>query len=169
MKQNYEERAQKFIAQINPYIKECRRISEFEFAVCKFNREHHRKVRMCHGATRIAFITSDYVIKINYRGWGSGRFGGCADEVKMYKKAKQDGFEHLFAKITPVRKGYGRTYYIMPRINGIGRTDEHAEEYLVGDEWDYVVHNVGDRHNENYGWKDGHIILIDYAYNSFVF
>ena len=163
---NYEIRAKKFIAEVYPYIKDCGDNFDFSVAIRRFNRDHHRNVQIASGATRVVMITSDYVIKVDYDGWGRGQFGSCADEARMYRKAKRDGFAHLFAKITAVRKGYDRTFYIMPRIRGIGKKPYDATAYVGGDEYDYLDNNVGDLHHYNYGWKDGHIVMIDYAYNS---
>lgn len=164
---NYVERAKDFIAKLYPYIQNCYDEHDFANAIYHFNQEHHRRVYMEYGSTRIALITSDYVIKINYDGWGRGSFGDCADEVRMYRKAVQDGYDYLLAKITPYRKNYNRTFYIMPKITGIERTYGDAENYVTEEEYDWLCSNIGDRHNKNYGWKNGHIVIIDYAYNVF--
>lgn len=168
MRTSYEERAKKFIALLNPYIKGCRAVYQFENAIDRFNTDYHRNVVVAFGSTRIAFITSDYVIKINYHGWGEGTFGGCADEVKMYRYAQKQGYAHLLAKITPYRGGYNRTFYIMPKISNIRDGANDAEYYLSDEEEEkWLCKNIGDRHCLNYGWKDGHIVMIDYAYNIF--
>lgn len=163
---NYEERAKKFIAQIYPFIKDCHDDSDFAFAISHFNKIYHRNVRMAYGSTRIAMITSDYVVKIDYDGWGTGRFGSCKDEVRMYRRAVKEGYAYLLAKITPYRKDYNRTFYIMPKISGIEKRFGDAEEYLDDDEYDWLCSNIYDRHNQNYGWKNGHIVMIDYACNA---
>lgn len=168
MMTSYEERAKKFIALFNPYIKECKSLHQFKNAVASFNADHHRHVKMASGSTRIAFITSDYVIKINYHGWGEGKFGGCADEVKMYRVAEEQGYAHLLAKITPYRGNCNRTFYIMPKIDHIKDDADDAEYYMQNKtEKKWLRENIGDRHCLNYGWKDGHIVMIDYAYNIF--
>jgi hypothetical protein len=70
--------------------------------------------------------------------------------------------ESLFAKIS--RYDYnGTAFYIMPRIHGVGKTDWDADEYLTEDENDWVYEHVCDLHNGNYGWKDGHVVIFDYA------
>lgn len=167
MRKSYEERARKFLEQIYPYIKDCEDNFDFSLAIRKFNHDYKRNVKYSYGSTRIAMITSDYVIKVDYDGWGSGRFGSCEDEVEMYQRAEMDGFEYLFAKITPIQKEeYNRTFYIMPKITGIGKEPWDADHYLEGKEYYYICEHVGDLHNQNYGWKDGHIVMIDYAFNS---
>lgn len=162
---NYEERAKKFIAQIYPFIKDCESTPEFSAAVNRFNFTAHRKVKMEFGSTRIAFITSDYVVKFDYNGWGIGKFGSCNDEVRMYRYAVESGYGHLLAKITPYRYNYNHTFYIMPKISGIGKYPYDADCYLEGDEYNWVNENIYDCHSYNYGWKDGHIVMIDYACN----
>lgn len=166
MRRDYEERALDFLEQIYPFIQNCKDRFDYSVAICRFNEEFHRNVICSYGSTRIAMITSDYVIKVDYNGWGKGTFGTSADEVRMYRRAKKDGFAHLFAKIVPIRHGYDRTFYIMPRIKGIGRTKYDADNYLNGEEYTYISKHVGDLHCKNYGWQDGHIVMIDYAYNS---
>lgn len=166
MKSNYVARAKKFLEQVYPYIKDCEDEWDLDKALRKFNQDYHRKVQTNSGSTRVVMITSDYVIKYDYDGWGKGTWGTCKDEVRMYRKAKRDGYAHLFAEITPVRANYNKTFYIMPRINGVGRYEDDAIEYVDGNEFMYLYHNVNDLHNGNYGWKDKHIVMIDYASNS---
>ena len=71
--------------------------------------------------------------------------------------------EHLFAKIT--RYDYnGTSYYIMPRIYGIGRKDDDAYDWMTEDELEWVQeHGICDLHNLNYGWRKGHVCIIDYS------
>lgn len=165
---NYETRAKKFIAIIYPYIKNCKDSFDFSFAIRQFNKKYHRNVRVAYGSTRVALITSDYVIKMDYKGWGTGTFGDCANEVRMYRQAKKDGFDYLLAKITPYRQKYNRTFYIMPKIPNIRKRAYDAEYYITDNkEYDWLCENIGDRHCLNYGYQNGHIVMIDYAYNIF--
>lgn len=165
MRNTYEIRAEKFIHMIFDYICNCDSVKEYKYAVKRFNYDHHRKVRMAHGLTRVAFITSDYVVKVDCGTcFHLDTFGGCANEVEIYKQAEEAGFEYLLAKPTMVEY-QGMNFCIMPRISGIGRTEYDADEYLTGAEWNWVVSRIFDMHNGNYGWKDGHPVLIDYAAN----
>ena len=159
MRNNYEVRAQKFIQQIAPYLDGLDEHEDRETAVACFNDSHHRKVIYAHGMTRYALITSDYVVKVDYK---ETRWGNCEDEMFMYKLAERAGYAYLFAKISRYRFN-GVNFYIMPRINGIGKTWSDAEEYLTEEEFDWVYDHVRDLHNENYGWKNGHIVIVDYA------
>lgn len=163
-KTSYITRAQYFIHQIAQYINsEDYTLDDIAYQVDRFNLMYHRHVIFAHGATRFALITSDYVIKVDYNGWQIAHFGGCENEMQVYNMAKRDGMAHLFAEITPYIYE-GIAYYIMPRVNGIGRYDDDAWEYMTEEESDWCSdHGIFDLHNENYGWHQGHIVLIDYG------
>jgi hypothetical protein len=114
----------------------------------------------------VCFITSDYVIKYDFGSYRNVHdFGSCADEVKLYALAEKEGFAHLLAKPTMVEY-MGHSFCIMPRIPGIGKYQYDVYEYLVGDECDWVMEHIYDVHNQNYGWKEGHPVIIDYACNA---
>lgn len=164
MKSNYEERAKRFIHSIYNYITDCVEPEDFEQAMYFYNCEYNRKVIVQHGLTRVALITSDYVIKINC---GTLRnlndFGDCEKEVELYEMAEEEGFDYLLAKITPYYYG-DMVFYIMPRIHGVGRTYEDANYYMTFAELDWCAEKrLFDLHNGNYGWRNKHICLIDYA------
>ena len=162
---SYEVRARKFANDIYPYINNCKSPFEFETAVSRFNRINHRAVRVAYGQTRVALITSDYVLKIDY-GTRSSLFGGCENEYQAYQKAYHDGFAYLFAKISPVMVKE-RVFYIMPRIERIGIEfngfDEAWDVVKSDDERDYLYDNFSDLHHENFGWKHGKPVIVDYA------
>jgi hypothetical protein len=163
-KSSYIARAQRFIHQISQYIDLANdTFDDIAYSVDRFNMMYHRHVIFAHGATRIALITSDYVIKIDYDDWQIARFGGCENEMKVYDMAKHDGMAYLFAEITPYIYG-GVSYYIMPRVNGIGRYEDDAWGWMSEVESDWCEeHGIFDLHNENYGWHQGHVVLIDYG------
>lgn len=160
MKNSYEVRAEKFIQQIFPYLNGLDDHEDREKAVCYFNMDHNRHVYYDHGMTRYVLISSDYVVKVDYN---ETKWGNCEDEVLLYKEAEMDGFEYLFAKIT--RYTYqGVNFYIMPRIYGVERKQYDADEYMTEEEKDWCYdHDLCDLHNGNYGWKDGHVVIFDYA------
>lgn len=165
MRNTYEVRAEKFIHQIFNYIWECDNVDDYVWAVNYFNFKHHRNVKVAHGLTRVALITSDYVVKIDCGcAHDLNRFGGCANEFNIYAQAEADGFAYLFAKPTEVVYN-GLTFCIMPRIKGVGREFYDADYYMNAEECEWVSERVFDLHNGNYGWKDGHPVLIDYAAN----
>lgn len=160
---NYNERAKSFIEQIFPYILNCHDTGSFKRAIIRFNIDKHRRVQIASGLTRVAMITSDYVVKVDCgSNFNLNRFGDCEREVEVYAKAEQDGFEYLLAKIE--RYTYqGYKFYIMPRIYGIGKTDYDADYYTNEEETDWLCDHVRDLHYLNYGWKNDHIVIIDYA------
>ena len=154
MKSSYEVRAKRFIEEIADYLEMCHDYDTYEFATYVFNTSHHRAVKFAHGMTRIAFITSDYVVKIDcpeYEGCIE-RYGGCEREMEVYAKAVKDGFDFLFAKIS-CYEYRGRKYYIMPRIKGLKRRWDNAEDYIYDrDALNWLYDNgITDLHNENYG------------------
>ena len=169
MKSDYKSRALKFIKQIAPYLEECYYETDYYRAVRTFNVEHHRRVECATGCVRAAFITSDYVIKIEYDSDAARRYGGCESEVNFYKFAKEHGHSYLFAEITPVEYN-GRMYYIMPRISGIGRHENcYVQEFLNCDDADFVDEYLMDMHDMNYGWCNHYPVIIDYACNILTF
>lgn len=161
MKSDYITRAKKFIPTLDALLYNNRNI---HYAINTFNKEHNRKVIFTHGLTRYVFITSDYVIKVDYS--RDYTFGNCEDECEVYEMAKHDGMAYLFAEITKYEY-YGHNYYIMPRIHGVGRTDNDAYDWMDAEELDWIQeHNIFDLHSLNYGWRDKHICLIDYSAHS---
>ena len=168
MKTDYITRAKKFIKDIYPYIMNIR-TSPFQYirAIETFNAIHSRKVEVAHGVSRIALITSDYVVKIEYNEEEVTRVGGCESEMAFYEFAQSQGFEYLFAKITLFEYN-GRKFYIMPRVQGIGRFEySYAEDVTTGTESSFLRSYLYDLHDENYGWYNGHVVIIDYACNVF--
>lgn len=160
---DYETRAKRFIEQIFPEIEDFTDYEVVEQNVYSFNSKHNRHVIMDHGLTRIALITSDYVVKFDYDEYQVKRFGGCEEEIKFYELAERDGFEYLFAKITRFQY-QGHYFYIMPRIEDIEKTDYDAWEYMNDEECDWCTdHGLFDLHCKNYGWRDGRVCIIDYG------
>lgn len=162
MKSNYEVRAQKFIKMLFPYIQYCKKPWQFVRACEAFVNDHpNRRVWCYSGISRVAIVTSDYVIKIDYN--MNSDFGTCANEISMYDFVCKSGYERYFARIS--RYVYnGHEYYIMPRIRNIDPWNDDAQ--VVADDEDFVDflnEHFFDLHSGNYGWKDGHIVIFDYA------
>ena len=111
---NYVERAKDFIEQIYPYINACTNPWDTRQRVLLFNANFTRAVKVYSGMSRIALITSDYVVKFDYDPEEVKYIGGCNNEYELYYEAKVEGFDYLFAKITPYEYK-GREFYIMPR------------------------------------------------------
>lgn len=163
MRSDYITRAKKFVPIIDTILNYNNTPWDIEEDIDMFNQEKKRKVLFFYGLTRYAFITSDYVIKVDYNQEAIRRFGGCEDEVEIYAQAERDGMEYLFAKITRYEYN-GTNYYIMPRIYGIGRKEDDAYDWMTGKELEWIGdHDICDLHNLNYGWRKKHICLIDYG------
>ena len=168
MKSDYRDHAFKFLTEIYPYIENCmNEVYTVKRMIHMYNRKHSRNVQVSNGCSRIALITSDYVIKFEYDYEEVIRIGGCEDEVDFYEFVKQSHMEHLFAEITPISY-MGHKFYIMPRIHGIGRyDDDYVQEFLDGEDLQFVENYLYDMHSGNYGWKNGNPVIIDYALNVF--
>lgn len=167
MKSSYIERAIHFLHTIYPLLDgHWNSPSECWGIMHQYNRQKTRRVLVFHGVSRIAIVTSDYVIKFDYNEYEVARVGGCQSEVEFYQFAKEEGFAHMFAEITPFEY-MGRTFYIMPRINGMGRKEYcFAEEFFEGEERDFLDNYLHDLHDENYGWYHGVPVIFDYACNT---
>jgi hypothetical protein len=169
MKNDYKVRAFNFLKSLYPYI-EGSLNDPYECAdgVMAFNEEKHRKVGVAWGSVRVAFISSDYVVKYDYDEVYAKRYGGCEDEEEFYKFAKEKGFENLFAEISSFEY-MGRTFYVMPRVNmRASQEGGRAEYYLDGAELEFVDNYLYDLHDENFGWKNNRLVIFDYAYNVFM-
>ena len=161
---NYEERAKDFIKMLFHLIEDCEDVWDFREAVAMFNRTYSRKVICSNGLARVAFISSDYVVKYEYHAWEVQSIGGCENELELYAQAEVEGFAYLFAKITPFHY-CGHDFYIMPRVYGVGSKDyEYADDYMIiSDIFFFLNHNVTDLHCNNFGFRNGHVCVIDYA------
>ena len=165
MRSSYEVRAQRFIRAIAPFINGCEGWEDYEYGMYNYLIEHPRRVVHCdHGMTRVVFITSDYVVKIDYSPDNIERFGGGEQEIAFYQMAEREGMAHLFAKISRYDFN-GRRYYIMPRITGIDEERwEDAWYYMTEEECEWCEdHHLYDLHCKNYGIMDGKVKIIDYG------
>lgn len=167
---SYEERAKSFIEEIYPYLIGNLISNDFYHAdrnVERYNKDKSRKVQIKEGMSRTVLVTSDYVVKIDKKLYCS--YGTCEDECTAYSKAKAAGFEHLFAKPTPY-KFNGYTFYIMPRIRNINPwrvDDDYYMEFVTSEEQDWLDDHIHDLHSGNYGFKNGKLVIVDYAWNNF--
>lgn len=161
---NYVERAKDFIEQLFPFIDKCEDVCEYRNAVANFNESYTRKVECANGLARVAFITSDYVVKYEYDKYEVGYIGGCENEMMIYAIAEEEGFSSLFAEITRYEYN-GKLFYIMPRIRGVGKDAwNYANAYMTEEEDNFChKYRITDLHCNNYGFRNGHVCLIDYA------
>lgn len=169
MKTPYTYRAEKFIKILFSYIKEeleKKKRSTVDMRACvdAFNKEKKRKVVFDSGASRMVFISSDYVVKVDKQTtcWA----GTSEDEFKMYQFAIENGFDHLFAPISSfLYNGYA--FYIMPRAHDINqwRNEDFFYDTLTASESEFISDYITDIHGGNFGYLHKDLVLIDYAYN----
>lgn len=171
IKTDYEVRAKAFIKEFAPYLKGIRvtRSNSYRIydAVRRFNVDKKRNVKVASGASRIALITSDYVVKLDF---GTTWAGNSKTEMLGYQQAQKDGYEYLLAKISPY-KCCNRSFFIMPRARVAEtltwRGQKRLWDKLTEDERRYIHDNFEDLHENNWGSLNGKLILIDYAWNNF--
>lgn len=162
MKSSYVDRAQKFVQEMAEYVSNWKNLSHIGYGLSQYAYDHpRRKVNMYNGLSRVAIITSDYVIKVDYT--NDDTFGTCETEYNVYQTAKQDNMESLFAAVDKYEYN-GICFYIMPRIHGVGTKWQDADCYMTEEEIKWCAkHYLWDLHYQNYGFRNGHVCLIDYA------
>ena len=167
MKKSYIERAQNFMIR---YIKWCEKNGypyNEKGAImhyCYLRSNSRTSVKFAAGCCRASFITSDYCIKIEFKGTQADDYGGNDNEIWAWEKyINGSGFEYLFAKATEF--SYNGCYCeIMPRIKGVGTGGDYVCRYLNEEECEFVDNYFGDMHMNNYGFKNKRPVIIDYAY-----
>lgn len=167
MKSSMEQRAKKFIQSIYPFIKNCEYPDEYIARVSAYNRITHRHVEVHYGMARVCLVLSDYCVKIDINHSRVSIYGGCEDEYRFYQFAKDEGYDYLFARVEAV-EACGRTWYVMERVGRIGLykyDSTYAPELVDGDEETWLNLYCGDLHNENFGFKQGRLVIVDYARN----
>lgn len=167
MKKSYIERARNFMIR---YIKWCEK-NDYSYDekdtirhYCKLRSNSRVLVRYAGGSCRASFITSDYCIKIEFKGTCADEFGGNDDEIWAWENhINGSGFEYLFAK--PTEFSYNGCYCeIMPRIKDVGMGGCDIYHYLNEEECAFVENYFEDMHMNNYGFKNKRPVIIDYAY-----
>lgn len=166
MKKSYIERAQNFMIR---YIKWCEEndysyneISTIRY-YCGLRSNSRISVKSDWGKCRASFITSDYCIKIEFKGSCTDQYGGNDSEILAWKNCIDgSGFEYLFAKATEFSYN-GCCCEIMPRIKGVGTGGYDVYYYLNEEEREFVYSYFEDMHLYNYGFKNRRPVIIDYA------
>ena len=169
MKTTYEERGLKFAETLAKMFQSCVYLSDFVAVIDNYNASHSRKLVFKNGVSRIAIIRADYVIKFDYRPTGyfsDGKAGDCETELEAYEHAIEDGIEYLLAKPT-VREMFGHTFSVMPRINHVGDKEREWWKGLSPEEEVWLENNINDLHDNNVGYKNGKVCVIDYAWHEF--
>ena len=171
MKKSYIERAMRMAELLSSYMEDYNNKSIYvrcKMAAFEYNKRHSRSSMRCdNGSTRIAFIISDYVLKVDYKEIKT--YGNSETELEAWNFIRENGMEEYFAEITKYVSKSGITFYIMPRIKHIGEYDEEwfndilYETDIVA--YEFIQDNFCDFHENNYGVKNGHPVVIDYAWN----
>lgn len=168
---SYDVRAKHFIEQIYPFLyKHTNKFRHIEptkvnDAIRDFDTHYSRKVMVYCGCSRIAIISSDYVIKMDITECYNG-FGDCNAELSFYQKAKQEGYANYFCPI----ESYSYkdiTFYIMPKVRRTSEYDSkpYFEDLIPDDAVYWISERVYDIHKGNYGFFHKHPVIIDYACN----
>ena len=172
MKKSYIERAMRMAellsSYMNSYSETMSIYNKCNMAANEYNIRHkHSSMNVESGSTRLAFIISDYVLKVDYQ---TIKFYGSSEtELEAWNFICESGMEEYFAEITKYTSKSGITFYIMPRIKHIGEYDEEwfndtLFETDIG-AYDFIQDNFYDFHENNFGIKNGHPVIIDYAWN----
>lgn len=169
----YEYRALRFAQKVLcPLFEDCYTLDDFILAIRDYNNRHSVKLVYHFGVSRIAIVRADYVVKFNFtpdEEWNDGtglcRAGDNETEYEMYQKAVRDGFAHLLAKTTPFIY-HGRRFAIMPRIDHVGDGSRLWWDTVTEEEYDWLEDNVYDLHDNNVGYKNGKVVVIDYAFTA---
>ena len=172
MKKSYIERAMHMAELLSSYMETYNKAvsiyNKCRMAAFEYNKRHSRSSMRCdNGSTRIAFIISDYVLKVDYRTIKS--YGNSETELEAWDFICENGMEEYFAEITKYTSKSGITFYIMPRIKHVGEYDEDwfFETLYKTDivACGFIQDNFCDFHENNFGIKNGHPVMIDYAWN----
>lgn len=161
----YVDRAKDFIKEVFPYIRDYMDSPwSLRNKIRQYNADYTRNVKVMSGCARVALITSDYVVKFDYDEDEVRYVGGSENEVHLYEIAKREGFGYLFAEITRVQ-WMNQNFYIMPRIRGINDNNGRGWQYMTIEErlW-CEKHSLTDLHCGNYGFRNGHICIVDYGF-----
>jgi hypothetical protein len=167
----YIDHAYSFIDEFSPYFKMLYRhkylkVRDLEKLISRFNTVHRRNYIVRAGCSRMVIIADDFVIKMDYDGWGAGQAGSVSDEVEAFELIKEAGFEYLFAEPTPFYYG-DQMMIIMPRVKDVNWSRGWAEacEDLTEEEYSFVEENFFDLHGGNFGFdKCGNLVIFDYAW-----
>ena len=160
---NYITRAYHFMKQMSKYVRDWESEDEIQVALRMYAWDVDRTkcVNFEFGSARYVLMADDFVVKWDYDS-ASLNIGGCEDEIKMYRYAEKCGYAYLLAKITPIFIN-GRFFYVMPRIEDVGRKDISIFNHTTPQEYKWLDENLNDLHSWNYGYKDGKVKVIDYA------
>ena len=172
MKKSYIERAMRMAEILSSYMNSYSEIESIyakcRMAATEYNTRHKRSsMGFESGSTRLAFIVSDYVLKVDYAEIEA--YGNSESELKAWDFIRESEMEKYFAEITKYVSKSGITFYIMPRISHVGDYGgDWLLDYLYMNDayaYGFIQDNFNDFHDYNFGVKCGHPVIIDYAWN----
>lgn len=172
MKKSYIERAMRMAEILSSYMEKYSEMESIyrkcQMATQEYNNRHkHSSMGFESGSTRLAFIVSDYVLKVDYAEIEA--YGNSESELKAWDFIRENGMEKYFAEITKYVSKSGITFYIMPRISHVGDYGgDWLLDYLYENDTSahiFLQDNFNDFHDYNFGVKYGHPVIIDYAWN----
>ena len=172
MKKSYIERAMRMAEILSSYMEKYNEVESIyrkcQMATQEYNNRHkHSSMGFESGSTRLAFIVSDYVLKVDYAEIEA--YGNSESELRAWGFIRKSRMEKYFAEITKYISKSGITFYIMPRVNGVGDYGgDWLLDYLYANDasaYGFIQDNFNDFHDYNFGVKCGHPVIIDYAWN----
>lgn len=126
----------------------------FEDAVVNINVRKGWNARpIIDGSTRNVVLCSDYCIKIDKV--ERSYFGTSKDEYDFFLSHKDDAYGQFLCPISKVVI-HGYTFYIMPRVKGVGYT-------YISRFPQFIREDMRDLHSMNVGVFHRQPIIIDYA------
>lgn len=165
MKYEYIKDAFQLLCHLSIYVNNWYNMDDVLEATEKVFWNFGKYVSFCCGSSRFVLVGKNFVIKWDYDEEVLDEIGGCEDELKLYKEVRHTTYNYLFAPCMKI-KVYERYFYIMPRIENIGKRahgNKTIENFLTMDELLFLQSKVGDLHGENWGLKNNKPVIIDYA------
>lgn len=157
----YKDNAREFLKEFVPILE---KTMGFGSAVRAYNygKIKAHQVSMNCGATRVAILGSDFVVKFDYGDrFNIREFGGCATEYRFYRStlAHDKSYLPCLMEMSKI-KVYNHYYYIMPKATRVGNTSYRR---FSAEERRWLNNRVWDLHKGNLGVFNGRAVVIDYA------
>lgn len=162
---DYKQEARKFLKEFSPALENYNGSLTYMWQKVKEYNKGRTKINqiVCrNGATRIALIGKDFVVKMDYDADDDIKmFGGCGKEYALYRKCVRENspYLHCLLEIAKIKVG-NHFYYIMPKANYCGHT---SFLNFNCEERNWLYSHVNDLHNGNIGKYNGKPVVIDYA------
>lgn len=172
-------------------------IEWFQYPELNQDRTYNKFVKCCCGVSRCTIIDSriDWVVKFDIN---SDMEEYCEREIELYRLAKENNLENIFAEGQYIGEYWDETNFICLRLYAFKKANTNWNKYvqiseeenikiaasplsersktiaaLLLRDWGSTVfkkleqfcklHRINDLHNDNVGFINGKIVLIDYA------